>query len=52
MEKDSAYEILWDEPEFEAMMGELRADIDRLRGQLRAMIERGEIDLTPRRNSD
>ena len=52
MEKDSAYEILWDEPEFQAMMEEIRADMDRQRGQLSAMIERGEIDLTPGRGSD
>ena len=41
-----------DEPKFQAMMEEIRADMDRQRGQLSAMIERGEIDLTPGRGSD
>jgi tetratricopeptide (TPR) repeat protein len=52
LEKDPAYEILWDEPEFKAMMSELRADMDRQRAELHAMVDAGEIDLTPSRNSD
>ena len=52
LEKDPAYEILWDEPEFQAMMDEIRRDMKRQRRELDARIESGEIDLTLRRNSD
>ena len=52
LEKDPAYESLWDEPEFNAMMDELRTDMARQHEQLRAMIDRGEIDLTPKTNTE
>ena len=51
LEKDRAYESLWDEPEFKAMMDEIRADMARQRSELHAMIDSGEIDLTPVRNA-
>ena len=38
LEKDRAYESLWDEPEFKAMMDEIRADMTRQRSELHAMI--------------
>jgi len=47
LEKDRAYEVLWDEPEFKSMMDELRADMARQRAELHEMVEAGEIDLTP-----
>jgi hypothetical protein len=52
LEKDRAYESRWDEPEFKAMMDGIRADMARQRGELNAMIESGEIDLTPTRSID
>jgi len=52
LEKDPAYKILWDKPEFHSMMDEVRTDIARQRREFEAMVASGKIDLTPGQKTD
>jgi hypothetical protein len=47
LEREAIYEPLWDHPEFQAMMAEVKADMAAQLEQLREMERRGEIVLSP-----
>jgi len=48
LERDPTYAPLWDHPEFQAMMAEVRADMVGQLAQLREMEKRGELTVIPR----
>jgi hypothetical protein len=48
LERDPIFAPLWDHPEFQAMMAELRADMAAQLAELREMEKRGELAATPR----
>jgi hypothetical protein len=47
LEQDPIYEVLWDEPEFKAMMAEIRANMAIQLEEVRAMERNGELTTFP-----
>ena len=47
LEREPIFEPLWDHPEFQSMLAEIKADMAAQREQLREMERKGEVSLTP-----
>ncbi len=47
LEKDPIFQVLWDEPEFKAMMNEIRTDMAKQLEEVREMKRSGELEAIP-----